>query len=96
MTTHATRRAILAGAKANLRVVEQPVRDRENALAALENQIIDVDLAARIALLMMIRDLEHEGDGESLGLFAVEHVKQLSSELRASFYLACDGPAVQS
>jgi hypothetical protein len=96
MTTNTTRRAILAGDEPKLRIVQQPVRDREKALADLENQICDVDRAARIAYLMMMHDADHEGDGESLGPFAVEQLKQLASELRTSFYLASDGKAVQS
>lgn len=90
MSTPTTRRAILAGAKSKLRIVQQPNVDRENALADLENQICDVDRAARIAYLMMMRDADHEGDGESLGLTVVLWVEQLASELRASFYLACE------
>lgn len=96
MTTHATRRAILAGYKPKFRVVQQPVRDRENALADLENQICDVDRAARVAGLMMMRDAERDGAEESLGLFAVGQLERLASELRAAFYIACDGKAVQS
>ena len=96
MNATTTRRAMLAGAEPKLRVVQQPVRDRENALADLENQICDVDRAAHIACLMMMRDAEHEGDEESLGLFAAGQVERLASELRAAFYLAYDGKAVRS
>jgi hypothetical protein len=96
MNATTTRRAMLAGAEPKLRVVQQPVRDRENAFTDLENQICGVDRAARIAFLMMMRDAEHDGDEESLGLFAIEQVERLASELRASFYLAYDGKAAQS
>jgi hypothetical protein len=89
--TELSRRALTAGAKPKLRVA---VRDREYGLADLENQICDLDRAARIAFLMAMHDKEHE-DEESLGLYAVEQVERLASELRAAFNVAADGKAVR-
>lgn len=83
-------------AKAKLRVVHQPVRDRENSLADLENQICNLDRAAQIAFLMVMHDADRERGAESLAPDAVEQVERLASELRASFYLSADGKAVQS
>jgi hypothetical protein len=91
-----SRRAALAGTKPKLRVVQQPVRDRERFMADLEPQICDLDRAAHIAFLMMMHDAESEDD-ESLGMLAVEMVERLASELRASFYLAYgEGKAVRT
>jgi hypothetical protein len=73
----------------------RPISDDAHALLSLENQICDLDRAARIAFLMAMHDLENPED-EGLGLFAVEQVERLASELRASFDAASDGKAVQS
>jgi hypothetical protein len=87
-------RTVLASStKPKLRVIQGPVTCRESSY--LENQICDLDRAARIAFLMMMHDAENKED-ESLGLFAVEQVERLASELRASFYTAMDGKSVQS
>ena len=56
------------------------VRRTVAKLADLENQICDLDRAARIAFLVTMHDAE-----ERLGLFTIEQVERLASELRADF-----------
>jgi len=87
------RKSRRAGTKPKLRVVQQPVSDREHAFSDLEAQIYDLNRAARIAFLMMMHDSENADD---LGMFAVEQVERLALELQASFSLVCEGKAVRT
>lgn len=77
--------------RANLQVVQQA---RPPSFSDLENQICDLDRAARIAFLMVMHDAENEG--EHLRFFAVEQVERLAAELHQSFYDVCQGKAVRS
>ena len=80
--------------KARLRVVQQP--PALSPLLDLENQICDLDRAARIAFLMTMRDLESDEGDDLLGLFAVEQVERLAKELRDAFNNATAGKAVRT
>jgi hypothetical protein len=72
----------------------EPV-DSEMAFRRLEDQIIDVVRAAKIAMLAVLHDQENP-KAEPLGTFAVEHVERTAIELRNSFFFACTGKAVRS
>lgn len=83
MTATTSRRAVAA---AKLKIVP-PAGDRQRAFWDLECQIGDLERAAHIAFHMAMHDLENPED-EPLGLFAIEQVERLASELRASFKAA--------
>ena len=105
MTTSTRRTALAGAAKSKLRIVSPTPKStsvsvlagaaKSRALCNLEDQICDLDRAARIAFLMAMHDRENP-DEECLGLFMVEHVERLAAELRADFYRALETEEVQS
>ncbi len=52
----------------------------------LETRICDLERWGRIAFMMAFHDLEHPEGKERLGLMIVQHIEQLTADLRTAFY----------
>ena len=94
------RKAKRTPSPAHTKTAAVPAIDRAalSALRDLEVPVRDLERAANVAFLMMMRDSELDDDSEDerLGLFAVEQVERLAAELCKQFYRASEGKEVQS
>jgi hypothetical protein len=83
-----------AAKKMSLVSARSPERDAAvlTALCQLENPVCDLHRLARIAMLLVLHELENPDKGESLTMTVLLIIEQRTKELRDRFDLAICSP----